>query len=188
MVCSGLCSNLWCTSNLSPVMQERNRNLCQQFRLARRRRCRALQYIWRQMCKTLHISKGLNYLLNTQRNVLWLQGGVRAKVPKPKPGFPYSRGWPVMEKSSCLPVQWLAARLSYLCDLQAQTLSPALRLFAHFEIYPWASSSAEPTQHLCGAWWQQQRANWHWRPSLHSTLPNYHLRDLYAILAVSLKE
>lgn len=140
MVWSGLCSNLQCTSNLSPAMQKRSRNLCQRSGLAGRR-CRASPYIWRQICKTLHRTRGLSYSPNTCRNVLWLQGGVRARVPKTEPGFPCSRRWLVIETPSYLPpLQWLAALLS-ICGAHRHKL----RLFSHFEIYPWAISSAEPT-------------------------------------------
>ena len=160
--------------------------------LAGRQTCGALPYVWRQKHRTLHRPKGLGYSLNTCRNVLWLQGGVRARVPETKPGFPYSGGWPVMEISSYLPTQCLAALLSACVAhrheiFQLPPNSSKLQVPPNFETSPWAGCSAEPTQCLCGAHQQRQRANWCWRPPLHSMLLNYG-RDLYMALTVSLKE
>lgn len=152
MVWSGLCSYLWCTGNLSPVMQERSRNPCQQSGLAGRRRW-GFCPMFKGKSATLHGSKGLNYSLYTGRGLLWFQDSVRARAPKTKPVFQSSRGWLVMEMFFYLAVQWLAALLfacptgisSFSCYQTCQSL--------------WNSSMKKI---LCGA--QQQRANWHWRP------------------------
>lgn len=154
MVWPGLCSKLWCTSNISQWCRKAV-TASQRPKLVDRRNM-GLCLLLEDRSAKLYTAQRVSATHLTHRETFC---GCRVVPEHPSPylAFPTAadgQQWKCLPTFSCSGLQ----HCSPAVWLRHKLFSAAVKLFSHFEMYLWSSSPAEPTHHFSGAQQQQQQS------------------------------